>query len=177
MSELCGKCLKSLPPFERLQSLFEYTWPVNGFISQLKYAGKLHFAKMLGKLMSKRLSFVYPIDCVVGVPLHPNRQRQRGFNQALELATNVAKHLNLPLDRWSCTKVLDTKAQSLLSASKRVNNITQKAFHIAPDFNAKHVLVIEDVVTTGTTVQAFTQALKRQGARTVEIWSICRTHQ
>ncbi len=177
MSDLCGKCLKCLPPYERLQSLFDYAWPVNGFISQLKYAGKLHFAKILGNLMLKRLSFVNPIDCVVGLPLHPNRQSQRGFNQAIELATIIAKGLCLPLDRWSCTKILDTKAQSLLSANKRSTNITSKSFHIDAGFNAKHVLVIEDVVTTGTTVQAFTQALKRHGARTVEIWSICRTQR
>lgn len=173
--DLCSKCQHTLPPYERLQSLFNYAWPVNGFISQLKYAGHLHFAKMLGKLMLNRLSVIYPIDCVIAMPLHPNRQRSRGFNQSLELASIIVKELQLRLDRWHCTKILDTPAQSLLSASKRAKNLSQKSFHIAPRFNAKHVLVIEDVVTTGTTVNALTRALKGHGVSTVEIWSICRT--
>ena len=175
-SGICWQCHQTPFAFDSLQALFHYQWPVSAFVGDLKYKGHLHFVKMLANLMASRLSTLYPIDCVIGVPLHPMRQRQRGFNQTFELAKMISKLVQKPFDRWSCTKTLDLPAQATLPQSKRTKNLSSKAFFIAPAFVAKHVLVIEDVVTTGQTVQAFTQALKRQGVATVEIWSVCRTH-
>lgn len=173
--QICYQCLQHPPSYTRLQALFDYAWPLNTFIGQFKYKGHLHFAKMLGKIMAERLIFTYPIDCIVPMPLHPARQRERGFNQTLELANIIAKHWQLPLDRWSCTKKRNTLAQSLLSARARASNVTARAFAITPLFSAKHVLVIEDVVTTGATVNALARALTDAGVATVEIWSCCRT--
>jgi ComF family protein len=175
-SDICWRCHQNPFAFDSLQALFHYQWPVSAFVGDLKYKGHLHFVKMLASLMVSRLKAVHPIDCVVGMPLHPQRQRQRGFNQTIELAKMVSKLCQLPLDRWSCTKILDLPAQASLPKSARTKNLSAKAFSIAPAFAAKHVLIIEDVVTTGQTVQAFTQALKIHGVTTVEIWSVCRTH-
>ena len=172
---LCAQCLGKNPPFGRLSAPFEYAWPINAFISKLKYGGHLPFGRMLGYLLSKHFTCIHPIDTIVAIPLHPLRQKERGFNQCIELGWQVAKQLNLPLDKRSCTKIIDTPSQALLSASRRSNNLNEKAFCISPDFAAKHVLVIEDVVTTGTTINAFTRALKQHGVRTVEILSVCRT--
>lgn len=172
---VCGQCLYQVPPYERLQALFDYQWPLTRFISNLKFHGQLHFAKMLGSLMNQYLTPLTPVDCIVPVPLHPKRQQSRGFNQTLEIAKVIATRKNLLLDKWSASKIIHTEAQSGLSAKKRSQNISERAFAIHPNFQAKHVLVIEDVVTTGATVEALTKALKRAGAETVEIWACCRT--
>src|SRR5205823_2806463 len=118
---------------------------------------------------------VTPVECIVPVPLHPKRQCERGFNQALELAVVIAKKQQLKLDRWSCTRDRYTLPQATLSAEGRATNMNAKVFAIKPTFKAKHVLVIDDVVTTGATVEAFTVALKQKGVETVEVWSCCRT--
>jgi ComF family protein len=172
---ICWQCHHTPFAFDSLQALFHYQWPVHAFVGDLKYKGHLHFVKMLANLMANHLWTLHPIDCVIGVPLHPVRQRQRGFNQTIELAKIVSKLCQLPFDRWGCTKTLDLPAQATLSQTMRKKSVSPKAFAIAPTFVAKHVLVIEDVVTTGQTIQAFTQALKMHGVSTVEIWSVCRT--
>jgi predicted amidophosphoribosyltransferase len=125
--------------------------------------------------MVERLTMSTAIDCIIPMPLSPSRQRQRGFNQTLELAKYIAHYHQRHLDRRSCTKIKETAPQSQLSLEQRSKNITAKAFHIAPSFSAQHVLVIEDVVTTGHTINALTTALKCAGVATVEIWSVCRT--
>jgi predicted amidophosphoribosyltransferase len=79
------------------------------------------------------------------------------------------------LDKWSCTRISNTHAQSQLSAQQRIKNLHAASFHINKTFKAKHVLIIEDIVTTGATMRALTLALKRQGVQTVEIWCCCRT--
>ncbi|MBN9289426.1 MAG: ComF family protein [Gammaproteobacteria bacterium] len=173
---ICVKCLRQKLPFERCQALFDYAWPVDEFIGQWKYAGELYFAKLLGTLMAERLSLRETVDCIVPLPLHPLRQRERGFNQTIELASQIADLKGLPLDRWSCTKIKSTPAQSSLGKAARMQYLQASVFAIDKSFQAKHVLVIEDVVTTGSTVGAFTMALKHAGVETVDIWAVCRTH-
>lgn len=173
--KICGPCLLDPPFYEHLHALCDYAWPMNAFIGKLKYGKNQHFAKLLGQLMAERLTATYPVDCVVTVPLHPKRQQQRGFNQTLELAKVLAADLQYPVMRWSCSRTMDTVFQSSLRAKARRANITFKAFAVSSQLKGKHVLVIEDVVTTGATINAFAQALKKAGATTVEIWSCCRT--
>uniref|UniRef100_A0A0Q9YFN1 DNA utilization protein GntX n=1 Tax=Candidatus Berkiella aquae TaxID=295108 RepID=A0A0Q9YFN1_9GAMM len=168
-------CADKTLPYERLQALFDYAWPLNLFISQWKYGEQLAFAKMLAHFMVKRLTPAYLPDCVLAMPLHPKRLRQRGFNQSVELASQIAHALRVPLDRWSCTRVTHTVSQSQLTAQKRAKNIRTSTFHLKPNFQAKHVLVIDDVVTTGATISALSRCLKHQGVKTVEIWCCCRT--
>lgn len=172
---ICGECLYQAPVYEYLQALFDYQWPVHQFVSKLKFGSHLHFAKMLGSLMSHKLKALTPVDCMVAMPLHPKRQRERGFNQALEIAKIIAKKQQIRLDLFSCQRVKYTKAQASLSAKRRADNMHYSAFKISPKLRARHVLVIEDVVTTGSTVVAFTKALKQSGVETVEIWACCRT--
>ncbi|MBS0287119.1 MAG: ComF family protein [Proteobacteria bacterium] len=172
---LCMRCYNEPPAFDRLYALFEYVWPVNAFIAKLKYAGRLPFGYMLGALLAKHLTPTNKPDCLLALPLFHRRQQERGFNQTHELARVIAKRYSLPFDWRSCTKIRETTSQVLLTGRQRANNIQAKDFFIAPTFKAKHVLVIEDVVTTMATVNAFSLALKQHGVSTVEIWSVCRT--
>lgn len=171
---LCQKCQHQPPAYDSLQALFQYQWPVSTLISQFKYAAKLEFGNLLAHLMD-RLIPVTAIDCIIPMPLHPQRQRQRGFNQTLELARVIANTKRMTLDRWSCTRQKATLMQASLNAKKRHLNLKENSFRIDPKFNAQHVLIIEDVVTTGATIHAFALALKNKGVKTVEIWSCGRT--
>jgi ComF family protein len=170
-------CAKKAPSYDALQALFNYAWPVNTIIAKWKYGGQLHFAMMLAHFMQERLTPRFPIDCIIPVPLHPQRLRQRGFNQSIELATYIARQLDRPIDRRSCTRTINTFSQSQLDRAKREKNIQSSTFAIHSEFKAKHVLIIEDIVTTGATINALSAALKRQGVQTVEIWCCCRTHK
>jgi len=163
------------PPYDRIQALFDYRWPLSHFISRLKYQGDLYFARWLGTLMAMRLTPHYHPEVVIPVPLHPLRQQERGFNQTLELARVIVKKKKWKLDPWGCTRETNTVKQSFLRASERIQNVRHAAFIAQQSFEGKHVLVIEDVVTTGATAVAFSKILKEAGAVTVEIWACCRT--
>jgi ComF family protein len=169
------RCALKLPPYDALQAVFDYAWPVNRFIAKWKYGGQLHFTRLLAHFMVEQLTPRFPVDCIIPVPLHPLKLRSRGFNQSIELSQVIAKHHGFLLDRWSCTRTSHTNAQSHLSAQQRITNLHTASFAINKAFKAKHVLIIEDIVTTGATIRALTMALKRQGVQTVEIWCCCRT--
>jgi len=171
----CGECLRSPPPFDLIQALFDYVWPVKEFIADLKYQHQLHFAKLLGRLMAQTFTPRTPVDCIIPMPLAKMRQQQRGFNQTIELARVIAKYHQLPLHVNYCFREGNKKAQSSLSARQRKHNVTANLFTVKQPIQGKHILVIEDVVTTGATASAFTRALKQAGAATVEIWACCRT--
>lgn len=174
-NSLCLKCARKRPPYERLQALFDYARPVREFISALKYQGKLHFAKLLGTLMTQHLVLPEKIDCIIPMPLHEQRQCERGFNQSNELARIVARQTGLPLIWGNCTKIENTPKQSFLSKSARIKNVQARLFKVEDVLQTKRVLVIEDVVTTATTIEAFSAALKHAGVSAVEIWAVCRT--
>lgn len=169
------QCAVKLPSYDALQAVFDYAWPINRFIAKWKYGGQLHFTRLLANFMVEQLTLNFPVDCVIPVPLHPQKLRARGFNQSIELASVIAKHHGITLDKWSCTRISYTHTQSQLSAQQRIKNLHAATFQINATFKAKHVLIIEDIVTTGATMQALSTALKRHGVQTVEIWCCCRT--
>lgn len=171
----CLTCLQAPPAYDKLCALWDYCFPVANFISHLKFGGELHFAKLLGSLMANHLTLTQSVDCIVPLPLHPRRQQERGFNQTLELARPIAAKWQLPIDKYSCRRISYKSAQAQLSARKRRKNVKAQAFQIADSLAGKRVLVIEDVITTGTTANAFARALKEQGVASVEIWACCRT--
>lgn len=175
MEVLCLSCEASLPYLDQgdVKVLFAYQPPITLFMRSLKYHRALYFANWFaGKMLAR---WERPlVDCIVPVPLHPQRQQERGFNQTLEIAKVLAAHWSITLDRWSCTRIKYHPSQSTLSASQR-KNITFSAFHIGPSLKQKRVLVIEDVITTGATITAFVKALKQAGVQEVIVWACCQT--
>jgi ComF family protein len=113
-------------------------------------------------------------DLVVPLPLHPVRLRERGFNQALELARPVAAALGLPLDPSACARVRHTPAQAGLPWKKREENI-RRAFHCARDLSGRRILLIDDVMTTGASLDECARTLKRHGAAEVSLLVVART--
>lgn len=171
---ICGECLKQPPPFDETKSLFRYDDPIDKWIMQTKFHENLMYARTLGILMTKYFSDEQQtFDYIIPVPLHRSRLKQRGFNQALEIARPISKQLRVPLQFQHCHRLRQTNAQSQLKFHERFSNI-KNAFAIDKTFSAKKVLVIDDVVTTGNTMREFCKALKNNGVEYIAVWVCAR---
>lgn len=173
---VCGQCQQRPPAFDAAQALFHYREPVDQLITGLKFNGRLQHARLLGELMAD--AFLDRHICAEGgailpVPLHPARLRERGFNQALELARPIARHLGLPLLPRLCQRQHDTAPQLGQDAAARRRNL-KGAFVVSDPGAIKSVVVVDDVMTTGSTVELMAQALKRAGVERVEVWVCAR---
>ncbi|MCO6441127.1 MAG: ComF family protein [Nitrococcus mobilis] len=171
---LCGDCLRQPPPFRRVHAPFRYCHPIDALLKALKYGSDLAAARCLGDLLADYLQrrHVTVPDAVIPVPLHPQRLRQRGFNQALELA----RRLDAPLAPQMVRRRRATAAQTGLDRSERRSN-TRGAFQVTARHVPAHVAVIDDVLTTGATVTELAKTLRQAGAEQVEIWVMARTPQ
>jgi ComF family protein len=171
---LCGQCQQAPPAFDSSLALFRYEAPLDRLIQDLKFHGQLSHARLLGTLMANYLAqWQHEIDCIIPVPLHPGRLRERGFNQALELARPVAKQLNLDIDTRHCQRLRYTDGQAGLPLARRRANV-RNAFSVGKATGWRHVAIIDDVMTSGQTANTLARALKRSGIDTVSVWSCCR---
>jgi ComF family protein len=173
---LCGRCLHKPPHFQRSHCAFLYGEPISWLLHGLKYHQRLAGIPVLSELLLEHLRsqvLQWP-ELIVPMPLHPARLRRRGYNQALELARPLARELGIPLAAGICARVRDTPPQSELPASRRAANV-RNAFRLRGALTAKHVAIVDDVVTTGATVNELARLLKRHGAETVEVWAVSRT--
>lgn len=171
----CGRCQKDPPHYDRTFALFDYATPIDKLVQRLKFSSKLVIARTLGELFAEAItSNNVPVpECIIPVPLHPKRLRKRGFNQAMELVRPVATTLGLTIDNFSCKKILDTTPQSTLPAKQRRSNILH-AFSVDSSIKWKRVVIFDDVMTTGQTVNTLAKALKDNGVEDVSIWCIAR---
>jgi len=169
------------PYFDRVDAVFHYASPIDFFIQRLKFNGQLNYARLLGKLMAIELSDRYSAtgselpDLIIPVPLHPARLRERGFNQALELARPIAARFNIPIDYKSCLRIRETAKQSDLPAKSRRQNV-KGAFQIC-GLQADHVVIIDDVMTTGCTVNEFASKIRGTGVTRIDVWTCARASQ
>ncbi len=171
---LCGTCLHRPPAFERCLSLFDYRPPVDHLLLGLKFHSRLELARVLGRLMARWLADVIETrpDVLIPVPLHAQRLRERGFNQALELARPIARALKLPLDARRCHRHRTTAAQMDLPRSQRLKNV-KGVFGVSGPVSG-HVVIVDDVMTTGSTVDELARCLLDAGASSVEVWVCAR---
>lgn len=155
-------------------SPFIYGFPVDRMIQKLKYGHELHYGRVLGQLLAQRLaSRGSRPELVIPVPLAPRRFRERGFNQARELALPLCRSLSLTLRSDLVVRKRETKEQAGLDKNERARN-TRDAFALVAPLHAKHVVVIDDVVTTGSTVNALARILRAAGAEWIEVWAVAR---
>jgi ComF family protein len=177
--ELCGQCLVSPPPFSHCFAAFEYRPPMDKMIAQFKNSQQLAFGRVLSKILARQYikhHLRYP-DVWVPVPLHSERLKIRGFNQALEIAQVIAAETATPVIGRACRRIKATDEQKLLSRHARKHNISG-AFVCETDFQNAHVGIIDDVVTTTETVAELSRVLVKQGAADVQVVCIARTpHQ
>jgi len=173
---------KSLPKiqFDYLICLSPYTAPFDKWISQLKYQGRFEVAKLLAELLSthylsnKIQHNTLDVDLIISVPLHVTKWQQRGFNQAHLLSTVVAQNIALPYDEKILLRKVITTSQVGQSGNLRRKNL-KNIFDV--NFNQKHipnhVLLIDDVVTTGATASEISRCLKRKGVKKVTVMAVC----
>lgn len=147
-------------------------------IIQLKFEHKLGYALALGKLMGRKIKEQWyegtalP-NIILPVPLHVGRLKERGFNQAVEIAKYVAKEIKVAIDVRGVERIKATTAQSQLTLVARELNL-KNAFVVNTDYKGLHVAVLDDVMTTGNTVTVLSEALLAAGARRVDIWCCAR---
>lgn len=172
----CGLCLKDTPHYDATVAPFAYAFPVEHLIQALKYQSRLPLAAWLGQALVERLKELGPqsIDCIMPLPLHPLRLKERGYNQALEIARPLAQALAVPLLSNACVRERHTAAQTSLPWKARGKNV-RGAFHCQIDLTGKTVAVVDDVMTTGTTLNEFARTLKKHGAERVVNCVVART--
>jgi len=172
----CGACQKHPPAFTRSIALYRFAPPVDHFIRELKFHQQLGLARLLGERLAQRLKHEgQRPDLILPVPLHAARLRERGYNQALEIARPVARLLDLPLAVHRLRRVRATAPQTGMALAARRKNL-RGAFALQPGAELRNlrVALVDDVMTTGSTVQAAAQCLRAAGARDVEVWVIAR---
>lgn len=173
---LCGECGKKAPPFERCLAPFLYQHPIAELVSGLKFHQKLPYSRLMAELLLAHVEqeVAEPPELLIPVPLHPSRLKERGYNQALELARPLSRRLGIPLDFRRCQRVRPTPPQSSLHQKERHKNV-RGAFEIQGEITGRHVALIDDVATTGSTVRELARLLRRHGVQRVDVWVLART--
>lgn len=172
---LCGNCLRDPPPFIRSWCLGPYLGGYAQLITGLKFAGKLENSRLLGQLLG-RLLRAHPDHsrlALVPVPLHPARMRQRGFNQAREIARWAARESGTKLLDGLVRRRRDTRPQTGLGASARRSNL-RAAFACDERVDGRYLAIVDDVITTGSTARSLASALCSAGCVHVEAWCCAR---
>ncbi|MBI3775721.1 MAG: ComF family protein, partial [Gammaproteobacteria bacterium] len=170
----CGVCVADQPAFTRTLVPFRYDEPVKHLIHALKFNHKLYVARVLGQLLAEHFTQQDArADVIIPVPLHARRLRERGFNQALELARPVAARLRIPMNLHACERTRGTTAQMDLPADQRVKNI-RGAFKLCEPLKVRRAAIIDDVMTTGATVDELARTLLNGGIEEVQVWVCAR---
>jgi ComF family protein len=169
---ICGACLDRPPRFERVEAVFCYDYPLDSLIHAYKYGGRLALAHFMGLALARRVT--RDVDVIVPMPLARGRLAERGFNQALEIARVVATRTGIALLPDACRKVADTVPQAGLPWKERAKNV-RRMFVCDADVEGRRVAVLDDVLTTGATLNELARVLLRAGAMSVRGWIVART--
>ena len=169
---VCGSCINRPPHYDRTLALWRYEFPCDRLVQALKYRARLALSGFFARSLASRP--LPEVDLIVPMPLHPKRLAERGFNQALEIARGLARRLGRPIEPRGALRVKDTPPQTELPYEERAKNV-RGAFLCRLDLSGVSVAVLDDVMTTGATLNELARALKRAGATRVENLVIART--
>lgn len=174
VASACGRCLRRPPPLSRTHAAFVYGYPLDRLVPRFKFHHDLAAGRLLAQLMQPSLHPGDVPQALVAVPLHPARLRQRGYDQAGELARALARGTRVPLLEGALLRVRATPPQSELDAVARRRNL-RDAFAVAPRTALPaHVALVDDVMTTGATLHAAARCLQRAGVARVDAWVCAR---
>jgi ComF family protein len=169
----CAPCLRRAPPQAATFAALRYEAAARLLLPRYKFAADLATGRVLGGLLLEVASGAPRPQVVAPVPLHVARLRERGFDQAWELARRAAAALDLPARPDLLQRARATTAQTGLDAVARRRNL-RDAFTVAADVAGRHVALVDDVMTTGATIEAAARALRRAGATRVDVWVVAR---
>jgi ComF family protein len=179
-TSVCGACLIHPPPYTHAVAAFDYAFPWDGLIARFKFNAALDLATLLAQQLAdavQRAKIPAPA-LLLPVPLSEARLRERGYNQAWELARRLAARLDCPADARLLLRVKDTPHQTALPPDERAANV-QGAFSVEPlratELRGRDVALVDDVMTTGATLAELARGVLAAGAASVQVWVIART--
>lgn len=176
--DVCGACLTDPPPYARTLAAVDYDHPWDGLITHFKFHGALDLAAPLAERMLAARGNAPPSALLVPIPLSDARLRERGYNQAWELAKRLGAALRCPVDATLLLRVKDTPHQLAFPPDERAGNV-RAAFAVEPkrrgELQGRAVTLVDDVMTTGATVAEAARTLRQAGASEVHVWVIART--
>ncbi|MET1077129.1 MAG: ComF family protein [Pseudomonas sp.] len=177
----CGQCLRHPPAFTQVQAAWRYAFPLDSLISRFKHQARWPYGRLLAQLLAEQLLLAFAAglaspDALLPVPLARQRLRQRGFNQAGLLARWLGQALRLPVEDDWLRRTRDTPAQQSLDAASRQRNL-RNAFALSPQARVagRHLALVDDVLTTGTTAHTLARLMLRAGATRVDVYCLART--
>ncbi len=170
----CGHCIQHPPTLDAVFTPYRFEEPLRTLVHDFKYHEKIYLRDLFAKHMLQTPPTFNPHNtCLIPIPLHKKRIQKRGFNQAVILAIYLAKKLALPCLRHSIKKIKNTLTQAALASKHRKKNILD-AFKIKP-ITYQEIILIDDLITTGSTANELAYQLKQQGAQRVSLWCIAKT--
>jgi ComF family protein len=169
---VCGACLSHPPRFDAITAAFVYDWPLAPLIHQYKYAGNLALAQVFAHALESKIAGA--VDLIIPMPLAPARLSERGFNQALEIARIVGCVRKIAVAPTACRRVRESVPQATLPWKERARNI-RGAFVCDMNLRGARVAVIDDVLTTGATLNELARNLRKAGASEIQGWVVART--
>lgn len=172
LGERCGACLKERPAFLSTVALFRYEFPVDRLIQALKYGHQLALATWFGHCLSREIDAAGH-DLILPLPLHPARLQSRGFNQSVEIARTISRELGIPMNTNCLTRTRATPPQAALPLKERARNV-RGAFECSADLGGKRILLLDDVMTTGSTLRECARILKMHGAAQITVAVVAR---
>lgn len=173
----CGRCLKKMPPWRWLIAVNHYTPPLSSLIHQFKFSGKAELATALARLLLLKVRQTEGLpkpDRLISVPLWQRRHWRRGYNQSDLLCRPLAKWLQCAWTPDALRRTRKTATQHQLPARMRSRNL-KYAFRLELPVRGLHMVIVDDVVTTGSTVAEISRLLLQNGAASVQVWCLCRT--
>lgn len=174
--ELCGQCLTRPPPFSHCYTAFRYAAPIDILINRFKNQSQLVTGKVLSVVLAKNYledHLLIP-DIWLPVPLHKDRLKLRGFNQAFEIATFLSDHTQRPIQSRLCRRIKQTADQKKLNSKERATNIKQ-AFVLDGQLTGESIGIVDDVITTTATVSELARILLKHGAGDIQVVALART--
>ena len=173
--EFCQECRTSHREFDRGRGVFLYNNRMRQSLLHYKYYGNReygeYYAASICRYMEREIRVWNP-DLIIPVPMYPRKQRERGFNQAADLASRTGSMLGIPAPDWIVCKTRNTRSQKKLNAVERKQNL-RAAFQVTERMSGLRVLVIDDVYTTGSTIEAMAHVLREAGAESVFFVTLC----
>ncbi|WP_207384149.1 ComF family protein [Legionella nagasakiensis] len=169
---LCGQCIRKKPKFDRVIASYRFEEPLRTLLHEFKYYEGLYLNAFIADLMLNNLPDLHNTQCLIPVPMHPRRLRERGYNQANELTKYLAAHLRLPYELFLCKKIRNTASQAGLDGKQRRQNL--RGSFTTKTIRYRHITLVDDLLTTGSTANELAGVLKKQGAAHVDVWCCAR---
>lgn len=173
-AQICAECHHNPPAFTHTLAAFAYQTHVAKLVPAGKFGERWSLFALLAQISASHYRIGSRPDCLVPMPLHASRLRERGFNQSMEIAQVWQRELGVPVQPDLLQRIRDTSHQTQLDVAARARNM-RRAFQASPNARGLHIVLVDDVMTSGATLHVAARTLLQAGARQVDAWVLART--